>query len=83
MDLNKKINHTDQPLNHTSSSDQIVPNRKSSEIENIGSSVGNRNECRVTLEDADLWRAFNRLTNEMIVTKNGRSVEFHMMKIGF
>ena len=27
---------------------------------------------RVRLEDADLWRSFHRMTNEMIVTKNGR-----------
>lgn len=27
---------------------------------------------RIQLEDADLWRSFHRMTNEMIVTKNGR-----------
>ena len=26
----------------------------------------------VSLEDNDLWSQFHRLTNEMIVTKNGR-----------
>ena len=30
-------------------------------------------ECvRVMLDDAELWRSFHQLTNEMIVTKNGR-----------
>lgn len=29
-------------------------------------------ELRVTLEDAELWRKFQHITNEMIVTKNGR-----------
>lgn len=29
-------------------------------------------ELRVTLEDAELWRKFEHITNEMIVTKNGR-----------
>ena len=29
---------------------------------------------RIKLEDADLWRSFHRMTNEMIVTKNGRCV---------
>ncbi|KAK5890988.1 hypothetical protein CgunFtcFv8_018286 [Champsocephalus gunnari] len=29
-------------------------------------------ELKVTLEDAELWRKFQTLTNEMIVTKNGR-----------
>eukprot|EP00064_Thunnus_orientalis_P022417 superscaffoldBa00007517_g22613 len=28
-------------------------------------------ELRVTLEDAELWRKFQHITNEMIVTKNG------------
>lgn len=29
-------------------------------------------ELRVALEDSDLWLRFKELTNEMIVTKNGR-----------
>lgn len=29
-------------------------------------------ELKVALEDADLWRKFQHITNEMIVTKNGR-----------
>lgn len=29
-------------------------------------------ELRVELEDGDLWRKFSHMTNEMIVTKNGR-----------
>lgn len=29
-------------------------------------------ELRVALEDNDLWLRFKELTNEMIVTKNGR-----------
>ena len=28
--------------------------------------------AQITLEDCDLWRSFHRMTNEMIVTKNGR-----------
>lgn len=31
-------------------------------------------ECRVSLEERDLWNKFQELTNEMIVTKNGRFV---------
>ena len=27
---------------------------------------------RVQLDDCELWKSFHRLTNEMIVTKNGR-----------
>ena len=29
-------------------------------------------QIRVNLEEEDLWKNFHRLTNEMIVTKNGR-----------
>lgn len=29
-------------------------------------------ELRVTLEEAELWKKFQEITNEMIVTKNGR-----------
>lgn len=31
-------------------------------------------QLRLRLEDADLWRSFHCMTNEMIVTKNGRLV---------
>lgn len=29
-------------------------------------------ELKVSLDDVDLWKKFRELTNEMIVTKNGR-----------
>lgn len=29
-------------------------------------------ELQITLEDAPLWQRFKEVTNEMIVTKNGR-----------
>ncbi|XP_024144633.1 T-box transcription factor TBX19 [Oryzias melastigma] len=32
-------------------------------------------ELRVTLEDGELWRKFQQITNEMIVTKNGRKTQ--------
>uniref|UniRef100_A0A4W6FSD7 T-box domain-containing protein n=1 Tax=Lates calcarifer TaxID=8187 RepID=A0A4W6FSD7_LATCA len=37
-------------------------------------------ELRVTLEDAELWRKFQHITNEMIVTKNGRRM-FPVLKV--
>ncbi|CAF95777.1 unnamed protein product, partial [Tetraodon nigroviridis] len=37
-------------------------------------------ELRVTLEDLELWRRFQQITNEMIVTKNGRRM-FPVLKI--
>ncbi|XP_060129256.1 T-box transcription factor T [Zootoca vivipara] len=33
-------------------------------------------ELRVTLEESELWLRFKELTNEMIVTKNGRQLSF-------
>lgn len=36
-----------------------------------GDDIEKRN-IRLFLEEADLWRRFHMLTNEMIVTKNGR-----------
>nr|XP_033472221.1 T-box transcription factor TBX19-like [Epinephelus lanceolatus] len=37
-------------------------------------------ELRVVLEDAELWRKFQHITNEMIVTKNGRRM-FPVLKV--
>ena len=39
-----------------------------------GSEKGDVSErdLKVSLEESDLWRRFNKLTNEMIVTKTGR-----------
>ncbi|TWW63875.1 T-box transcription factor TBX19 [Takifugu flavidus] len=37
-------------------------------------------ELRVMLEDVELWRKFQHITNEMIVTKNGRRM-FPVLKI--
>lgn len=40
----------------------------------VGKAKGDPTEkqLKVTLDDVDLWRRFESLTNEMIVTKNGR-----------
>ncbi|XP_051985527.1 T-box transcription factor TBX19 [Xyrauchen texanus] len=37
-------------------------------------------QLKVTLEDAELWRKFKEVTNEMIVTKNGRRM-FPVLKV--
>jgi len=44
----------------------------SPEQENRETSSESRECVRVMLDDAELWRSFHQLTNEMIVTKNGR-----------
>uniref|UniRef100_A0A8C2BP73 T-box transcription factor 19 n=1 Tax=Cyprinus carpio TaxID=7962 RepID=A0A8C2BP73_CYPCA len=38
-------------------------------------------QLKVTLEDSELWRKFKEVTNEMIVTKNGRRM-FPVLKVG-
>lgn len=38
-------------------------------------------QLRVSLEDAELWRKFREVTNEMIVTKNGRCVHENKNKL--
>lgn len=43
-------------------------------------SGGIERECRVALEERDLWSKFQELTNEMIVTKNGRRM-FPVVKV--
>jgi len=42
--------------------------------------VQGRGTPRVELEDAELWSKFKNLTNEMIVTKNGRRM-FPVIKV--
>ncbi|XP_053680168.1 T-related protein [Anopheles nili] len=42
--------------------------------------AGDRNSLAVTLDDRDLWLRFQNLTNEMIVTKNGRRM-FPVVKV--
>ncbi|XP_077580265.1 T-box transcription factor TBX19-like [Stigmatopora nigra] len=48
----------------------------------VGREKGDPTEqgLRVTLEDADLWRKFQHITNEMIVTRNGRRM-FPILKV--
>ncbi len=36
-------------------------------------------QLKVSLEDSELWRKFREVTNEMIVTKNGRWAAMHLM----
>ena len=44
---------------------------RETENANTGDSSEDSN-VKITLDEADLWRRFKSLTNEMIVTKNGR-----------
>ena len=40
--------------------------------DNTNSESLDSEKVKIALEEADLWRRFKALTNEMIVTKNGR-----------
>ena len=46
-----------------------------------GSDSTSNDSPKVELEDAQLWNKFQVLTNEMIVTKNGRRM-FPVIKVG-
>lgn len=35
-------------------------------------------DLQVQLDDRELWTRFQSLTNEMIVTKNGRYIKYHL-----
>lgn len=48
----------------SNSTTTVVQSNRSPELD--------RNLCVTTLDDRDLWLRFQNLTNEMIVTKNGR-----------
>ncbi|XP_077401117.1 T-box transcription factor TBX19-like [Vanacampus margaritifer] len=66
-------------------SPERCPPRLLSAVENelqAGREKGDPTErgLRVTLEDGELWRKFQRVTNEMIVTKNGRRM-FPVLKV--
>lgn len=44
-----------------------------------GSRSGREREVNVALDDRELWVRFQTLTNEMIVTKNGRFVQIQVI----
>ena len=80
MDAGKKSERKEE-VKKSISSQQYVTDKEQLEaarsVTDVGSlktaKVVEGNEgCCVSLEDAELWKGFHRLTNEMIVTKNGR-----------
>nr|BAV53120.1 brachyury transcription factor [Porites australiensis] len=69
------VNHILQAAENTMSSERAR--------ETDGANTANSSEdsnVKITLDEADLWRRFKSLTNEMIVTKNGRRM-FPVLKI--
>lgn len=55
-------------------------NSKSADSTSGSNAVLLDRECRVSLEERELWSKFQELTNEMIVTKNGRRM-FPVVKV--
>ena len=67
MDLNCILSIVEGGMNHY----QQHINTKSQ----VGlSNCSDRHSINMTLQDAELWQRFHEVTNEMIVTKSGRSV---------
>lgn len=62
--------HTSFSVNHIlqAAENSMAENDKDTESKN----ATDEGQVKVVLEEADLWRRFKSLTNEMIVTKNGR-----------
>lgn len=61
------VNHILQAAENTMSSE------RSRETEDANTDNSNKDSnVKITLDEPDLWRRFKSLTNEMIVTKNGR-----------
>nr|WCC58475.1 brachyury 3 [Dynamena pumila] len=85
LDLeNRKQTNTQLPCNlkSTKENNWLKNSNDEDEIRN-NSSPSNRDDgskVRVSLDDKDLWESFHRLSNEMIVTKNGRRM-FPVLKV--
>lgn len=69
--------HSDEKKPTAFSVNHILQAAENSMADNNDTGSENNNttdesQVKVVLEEADLWRRFKSLTNEMIVTKNGR-----------
>ena len=74
MHTEEKKQHTSFSVNHIL---EVVENTMFSESPREAENLITNENCEdgnatITLEESDLWRRFKSLTNEMIVTKNGR-----------
>lgn len=74
MHTEEKKQHTSFSVNHIL---EVAENTMFSERPRKDESFITKANCedasaKITLEESDLWRRFKSLTNEMIVTKNGR-----------
>lgn len=80
FEMDKSSQHSTNAHQHIlSAAEGGLPNMTShARFLNAKSETNVERDCRVSLEERDLWTKFQELTNEMIVTKNGRLVlAFH------
>nr|AIM17864.1 brachyury protein [Acropora millepora] len=82
MHTEEKKQHTSFSVNHIL---EVAENTMFSERPRKDESFITKANCedasaKITLEESDLWRRFKSLTNEMIVTKNGRRM-FPVLKV--
>ena len=61
------VKHILQAADNTMSNDR-PKERENSKSDGVKDDIN----VKITLDEADLWQRFKSLTNEMIVTKNGR-----------
>lgn len=69
--------HSDEKKHTAFSVNHILQAAESSMADNNDKNseskiTSDESQVKVSLEEGDLWRRFKTLTNEMIVTKNGR-----------
>jgi hypothetical protein len=75
--------HTAFSVNHIlqAAESPMADNNDSRESEHASKNTTDDSQVKIVLEEADLWRRFKSLTNEMIVTKNGRLDDLDKPKI--
>lgn len=74
MHTDEKKQPTSFSVNHIlQAAENTMSNERPRETESTNRDDTNEDgNVKITLDEADLWRRFKSLTNEMIVTKNGR-----------
>ena len=74
MHTDEKKQPTSFTVNHIlQAAENTMSTERPRETESANTDETNEDtNVKITLDEADLWRRFKSLTNEMIVTKNGR-----------
>jgi hypothetical protein len=75
----KNMSNIDE-ADHSSDNNKLRAAASLTNLSNLSKSLDMERNVMITLDDRDLWCRFQNLTNEMIVTKNGRRM-FPVVKI--